>query len=344
MMRKGREEKMEHPERMAMTLYKLISKQISPTDCVPLNVHEIKNYCYYGFSDTELRPKYWKVFLEYYSRNKFKTEMFLKTRRESYRFYVEKLAGEFEGKDGCYRIVENDISRTFLRPKVDTNDEDEEIKTCEFLDSISVNTQETHREVVQRILKCYAMTNASIRYVQGMNLILLPIYYVLYHSNDVEDQKYSEEDAFFCFNHLMAEVGENFIEDLDSSSTGVTYKMSKVMEMVKEADGNLYEAMKEKGLTEGGFHMKWIMLMFVSCFKVDDVIWLWDRLLSDSYRFEILLYCCASVIIIMKNIILEEDFDVCMELLQEPSIIRIETIFNTADHLRRRHYEKTSGK
>lgn len=328
-------------ERKCMTLYRLISKQISPTDSAPLNIYEIKNYCYYGFSDIGLRPKYWKVFLEHYSKNKFKTETFLRKRRDSYGFYTERINDDFEGREGCHRIIENDVSRTFIKPQVHTNDAGEEVKSCGFLDSVSANTQETHRAVVERMLKCYAMTNSSIRYVQGMNLVLIPIYYVLYHSDDAEDQAHCEEDAFFCFNYLMTEIGENFIEDLDGSNMGITHKMSRVMEMVREADEDLYNVMRDKGLTEGGFHMKWIMLMFVSCFSVEDVIWLWDRLLSDAYRFEMLLYCCASVIVIMKNIIVEEDFDVCMEFLQEPSIISIGTIFNTADHLRRKHYEAT---
>lgn len=322
-------------QRSVLSLHRLISKQISPVDSAPLNVYEIKNYCYYGFSDSALRPKYWKVFLDYYSRNKFKTELFLKSRRESYAFYAGKTHEDFEGRDGCYRVIANDMDRTFVKPV-----DGEDVRMCRFLDQKAENTQETHRRVVERILRCYAVTNSSIRYVQGMNLVLVPIYYVMCKSEDADDRRHSEEDAFFCFNSLMAEIGENFTEDLDSSSTGITRKMLRVMQIVEEADPALHAAMLAKGLTEGGFHMKWIMLMFVSSFKLDDVLWLWDRLLSDGYRFEMLLYCCASVVVIMRSVIMEEDFDTCMELLQEPSIINIEAVFSAADQMRRQHYGK----
>jgi hypothetical protein len=322
--------------RRHVSLYDLISKQMNPTDPAPLNVCELKNYIYYGFSDPALRPKYWKLFLEHYSKNKFKTELFLRTRRESYRFYME-MADRSE--NDVYRVIENDMNRTFIKPaKAPTQDKHTHGRTCRFLDSASINTGTSQRKVMERMLRIYALTNPSIGYVQGMHLVLAPIYYVLYNSEDVEDQKHSEEDAFFCFNDLMSEVGENFIEDLDHGRAGITHKMSMVMEIVREADGELYERMRSMGLTEGAFHMRWIMLMFVSSFEIDDVVWLWDRILSDAYRFEMVLYCCASIILVMRNIILKESFDSCMEMLQEPGMISVETVFSSADVLRRNHY------
>nr|AGE95948.1 hypothetical protein ECU03_0560 [Encephalitozoon cuniculi] len=327
--------------REKMTLHGLISKQINPTDSTPLDVREVKKYCYYGFSNASLRPKYWKVFLGYYSKNKFRTEMFLRNMRSSYSFYIGNIGDEFEGKDGCYKVIENDVSRTFIKPRTECKDSGEKRRYCEFLDSIHRDTQETHRTVIERILKCYAMTNSSVKYVQGMNLVLTAIYYVLYLSEDEEDRRYCEEDSFFCFNSLMVEIGDNFMEDLDQCSGGIVHRMSRVMEIVEEADRELYRAMKRKGLVEGGFHMKWILLMFVSCFDIEDVVWLWDRLLSDSCRFEMVLYCCASAIIMARSVIIREDFDVCMELLQKPSTVSAETMFNVADHLRRRRHRSS---
>ncbi|ADM11191.1 uncharacterized protein Eint_030470 [Encephalitozoon intestinalis ATCC 50506] len=321
------------------TLYSLIEKQVNPADSTPLDVHKVRKYCYYGFSDGFLRPKYWKIFLGYYSKNKFKTEMFLRNMRSSYGFYAEKMKEEFKGKEECYKVIENDVCRTFIRPRTDHGSFEEKRKYCEFLDSVSENSQESHRNIVERILKCYAMTNSSVRYVQGMNLVLIAIYYVLCRSEDSEDRKYCEEDTFFCFNSLMAEIGDNFIGDFDQCSGGIVHRMSTVMEIVKNADGELYEVMRKKGLTEGGFHMKWILLMFMPCFEIEDVVWLWDRLLSDVCRFEIVLYCCASAILLMKNMILREDFDVCMEIFQKPLDMGVETMFNVADHLRRKDYE-----
>ncbi|AFM97944.1 putative GTPase-activating protein [Encephalitozoon hellem ATCC 50504] len=328
-----------HRKRERTVLHSLISKQINPTDSTPLDVCEIKKYCYYGFSNSSLRPKYWKVFLGYYSKNKFKTEMFLRNMRNSYSFYAERVGSGFEGEEECYKVIDNDVSRTFIKPRTGCGGSEEKKRYCEFLDSVSLGSGETHRDVIKRILKCYAMSNSSVRYVQGMNLILIAIYYVLCTSDDEDDKKHCEEDSFFCFNSLMVEIGDNFIRDLDQCSGGIMHRMSMVMEIVRGADEELYAMMRRKGLTEGGFHMKWILLMFMSCFEIEDVIWLWDRFLSDTYRFEMVLYCCASAIIIMRNAIIQEDFDVCMELLQKPSIVGVETMFNVADHLRRRNSE-----
>lgn len=310
-----------------------VSRQISPTDPTPLDADEVRSHCYCGFSDALLRPRYWKVFLEYYSKNKFRTEMFLRSRRRSYALYASE-AENACGREKWYKVIENDVSRTFLKPRSEHRGPGG-ARYCEFLDTMSVNPGETHRHVVERILKCYAVTNSSVGYVQGMALVLAVVYYVLDGSKDEEDRRHCEEDSFFCFHSLMVEIGDNFMEDLDHGG-GIAYKMSRVMEIVKEADGKLYKAMESKGLVQGGFHMKWILLMFVSCFGIEDVLWLWDRLLSDRRRFEMVLYCCASMIVMMRSTILQEGFDACMELLQEPPVVDVKTMFNVAECLRRR--------
>lgn len=45
-----------------------------------------------------------------------------------------------------------------------------------------------------------------LRYVQGMNEIIAPIYYVLASSSDIEWSKYAEADCFFCFQNIMSEI------------------------------------------------------------------------------------------------------------------------------------------
>ncbi len=46
--------------------------------------------------------------------------------------------------------------------------------------------QEAHWEVIQRILFLYAKLNAGEKYVQGMNEICAPIYYIFANDPDIE--------------------------------------------------------------------------------------------------------------------------------------------------------------
>ncbi len=67
--------------------------------------------------------------------------------------------------------------------------------------------QEAHWEIIQRILFIFAKLNAGNSYVQGMNEICGPIYYIFANDPDVEWRRHAEADCFFCFNNLMVRFG-----------------------------------------------------------------------------------------------------------------------------------------
>ena len=65
-------------------------------------------------------------------------------------------------------------------------------------------------------------------YVQGMNEIIGPIYYVLAADSDLEWRQHAEADCFFCFTNLMSDIRDFFIKTLDDSSTGIQALMIKL--------------------------------------------------------------------------------------------------------------------
>jgi Rab-GTPase-TBC domain len=295
----------------------LISKQLDPTDSTPLNEYEIKNYIYFGFSDAKLRPKYWKILLKYYSNNKFKSETYYKKIRQSYSDIIKANETSAEEKDEITKIIRLDLDRTMLLLK-ETKD-----------------TLAHYRDPIERILLTFSATNTCVGYVQGMINVVMPILHVMHTSEDIEDVKFAEEDTFFLFTNLMAEISENFIRQFDEEPIGIKKKIADVFDIIKDKDPELHKVICEKELDKAMFPFRWIMLLFSSEFKLEDVIWLWDRILSDSYRFEIVTYCCVAATLLMRNIIITEPFDKCMEVLQNPSIINVELMFDIADLLRR---------
>ena len=62
----------------------LIRKQLDMKDATPMNIFEIRNYIYYGFSNNDLRPTYWKVLLDDYSKNKFLSSQYDDKARNAY--------------------------------------------------------------------------------------------------------------------------------------------------------------------------------------------------------------------------------------------------------------------
>ena len=66
--------------------------------------------------------------------------------------------------------------------------------------------EETHRDVIARILFVFASTNIGIGYSQGMNEIIAVIYYTLYNCEIEEERIHAEADSFWLFFSLISLV------------------------------------------------------------------------------------------------------------------------------------------
>jgi hypothetical protein len=51
----------------------------------------------------------------------------------------------------------------------------------------------------------YAKLNPGLRYIQGMNELLAPLYYLFRTDPDRTSARYAEADAFYCFVDLISE-------------------------------------------------------------------------------------------------------------------------------------------
>merc|ERR1711963_1014549 len=96
--------------------------------------------------------------------------------------------------------------------------------------------EEAHWEVVERILFLYAKLNPGQGYVQGMNEIIGPIYYVFASDPREEWRAHAEADCFFCFTNLMSDIRDFFIKTLDDSSTGIQAMMTRLNTRLESID------------------------------------------------------------------------------------------------------------
>lgn len=67
-----------------------------------------------------------------------------------------------------------------------------------------------------RILYIYARLNPKIQYVQGMNEILAPIFYLV-NAGRNSREPIDEAACFFMFNNAISDIIELHIKDLDKS-------------------------------------------------------------------------------------------------------------------------------
>jgi len=105
-----------------------------------------------------------------------------------------------------------------------------------------------HYKALHRSLFLYAKLNPGICYVQGMNEIYAPIYYVLSHDVDPQCVANAEKDAFFMLVNLMSDIRDNFCETLDHSATGIKGSLAKMMHILARVDLELYNDLRAKDI------------------------------------------------------------------------------------------------
>ena len=137
-------------------------------------------------------------------------------------------------------------------------------KAVEDYTPIMESGQEAHWEVVERILFLYAKLNPGQGYVQGMNEIIGPIYYVLASDPQTEWKgespslpsppttksiaDHAEADCFFCFTNLMSDIRDFFIKTLDDSSTGIQAMMVRLQTKIGQIDPEVEKLLSKQGI------------------------------------------------------------------------------------------------
>ena len=209
-------------------------------------------------------------------------------------------------------------------------------KNVELFKSISENEKanEAHWEVVERVLFIYAKINKGVGYVQGMNEIIGPIYYVFGNDPDIEWRRHCEADTFYCFTNLMSEIGDNFCKAMDNTQYGIQAMMGKLMATLRRGDPELYRNLIDKNIDPHYFSFRWITLLLSQEFYLPDLIELWDHLFSDEDRFEFLYDLSCAMLLLQRKTILESDFANTIKLLQHYPDTPVTKLVHTAIEFR----------
>uniref|UniRef100_A0A7S0DIS3 Rab-GAP TBC domain-containing protein n=1 Tax=Amorphochlora amoebiformis TaxID=1561963 RepID=A0A7S0DIS3_9EUKA len=198
------------------------------------------------------------------------------------------------------------------------------------------SADETHHDVIQRILFIYAKLNPGVRYVQGMNEILAPIYFTFAKDTDIEFRRGAETDAFFCFANLMTEIRDRFIRSLDCTSAGIIAAVKDLNDLLAKVDRKLHAHLRKLNIDPRFYAFRWLTLLLSQEFELPDTIRLWDSLFADSHRFQHLTYCCCAMLLLYRDDLLAGDFPKCLQLLQDYPASDLQDIMGLATHLRDR--------
>ncbi len=172
--------------------------------------------------------------------------------------------------------------------------------------------------VMERILFIYAKLNPGIRYVQGMNEILAPLFYVMKtNENGPLFQGHAEADTFFCFSNLMSEIRDMFIGSLDSEDTGIKGRLTELGDIIQRNDPELAAHFDSHGIITQFFAIRWLTTLLSREYTLPDTLRVWDSLLSDPDRFKFLLHAASAMVILRREELLKGDFAFILHALQQ---------------------------
>ncbi|KAI9030061.1 rab-GTPase-TBC domain-containing protein [Phycomyces nitens] len=181
-----------------------------------------------------------------------------------------------------------------------------------------VYTPDFHWEAIERLLFVYAKLNPGVGYVQGMNELLAPIYYVFSKDPNLDEQAHAEADAFFVFTNLMSDVRDHFVRSLDhDTNTGINATMMRMSQRFKWVDQALWRDLNKKDVKEQYYAFRWITVLCSQEWDLPDVIRLWDSILADrnrqdvnidDSRFEFLLDFSVAMLTCVRQELLQGDF------------------------------------
>ncbi|XP_057726414.1 uncharacterized protein LOC130941814 isoform X3 [Arachis stenosperma] len=192
------------------------------------------------------------------------------------------------------------------------------------------------KEAMKNILLLFAKLNPVICYVQGMNEVLAPIYYVFTIDTHKQNAVSAEADSFFCFVRVLGDSVDHFCQQLDNSSSGILSTLSRLSDLLKVNDEQLWHHLEFTTKVKPQFYaFRWITLLLTQEFKFESILRIWDTLLSNPFGVQdMLLRVCCAMLLCVKSKLLGGDFVANLKLLQHyPEDINLEYLLQVAQDI-----------
>lgn len=330
-----------------------------------IDVNVARPLCSEGVPDEAppLRAALWKILLGYLPADVFQWDDALAQSRKAYAGFVQELLEQFN-KERCVLNesskqpgmlldildeINKDIFRTrteldfFVRSIAGSATDDAPAVTPNASSSldgqsemVDVARPRLHYDALARVLLLFARLNPGIRYVQGMNELCAPIYF-LFAQDRIDGGANVEADTFFCFSLLMANMRDAFQQNLDSSEAGLLGLLEQFGELLQEKDPEVSKHFEALNLNTVFFATRWLTLLLAQELEMPDVLRLWDSLLADmaaTPRRPLLHYVCVAMVISIRDALLAGDFTDCMRLLQHLPPLLVDDLLCSAARLR----------
>ena len=242
--------------------------------------------------DKELKSKQFtsKTLLEQIIKDVYRTNVnfnfFFQSTNKNKQFSSEEIKNLYNKRKNCvFSDIENDIY-TITSDKINN---------------------ETHAEVLTRILFIYSKFTPDISYHQGMNELIAPIYYLFSYDKTYKETNENEieADTFWVFFNLMSKMKSSF--DIGNSHNYIKKKADKLYKIIKIVDEEVFNHFIKIQLKNDYFVFRWFILLFSQEFQISDLLRIWDIIFSKEDVFYYTFYFALGIVEYKRKFILKND-------------------------------------
>ena len=264
-----------------------------------INLEKIRATAWEGIPD-QFRPTVWRLFLDYEPVNQALKGPTLEHKRNDYFDCLERVFGESQRHlwTTAQKATQNQILRDLPRSLV------------------PLLRNERVMSLFERVLFVWAVRHPASGYVQGMNDLLAPFFFVflskfikgedfddLAKRTDVdcvgEDEfREIEADSFWCFSKLLDGLQDLFTKD----QPGLYKMLTQLQETIRKVDQPLADWIQQEEIEYQEFAFRWMNCLLVREFPLALVLRLWDLYISNhSHIAATHVYVCAAMMTTLSS-------------------------------------------
>ncbi|KAL7720527.1 Rab-GAP TBC domain-containing protein [Entamoeba marina] len=188
--------------------------------------------------------------------------------------------------------------------------------TTRLLPTVPFYNKEENIEAVQRILFVSCVFDKSLQYVQGMHEICAVLYLVF--SEGEKNPELAEAEAYFGLNSLLTKIRDWYDKSCDNKPTGLNSSFKCVDQLLKCYDKELWSWLNENEVDCTCYCFRWITVLFISEYSINDVQSIWDVLFCGFESSELIrtVHCiCVAMIVKNKDKLINKDVNTCLKVL-----------------------------
>jgi TBC1 domain family member 2 len=262
----------------------------------------------------DVRPHAWKLLLDYMPSSSARRAETLVRKRQSYTDAVSQhYAVPVASEDNTMRQIAVDIPRT-----------------CPGLALFHIPEVQA---ALERVLYVWASRHPASGYVQGMNDLVTPFFFVFLSEyapegsgmdmlswdslSDLRDVDVAlanaEADSYWCMTALLNDIQDYYT----FAQPGIQRRVLYLRDLVGRVDRPLHKHLEKEGLDFIQFAFRWMNCLLMRELPFPLIVRVWDTYLSEPDGFALFhVYVCAALLVEFSSDLQDMEFQDMVMFLQ----------------------------